>query len=364
MDYDIRKFQSKVEQASMLSGAGTELVTVWIPPGANLDSTRSRLQGERSEAGNIKSKRTRERVRGALERALNILHKYEEVPENGLVVCSGYVPNTDEYVTFTFDDLPEPIRDSKYECGDEFVVDELLKMAFGGSEWWGLVTVTRDSAALGRYANDSFEHVDVIDAFDSHVQGKFKAGGQSAQRLARRREKQQENHYKKVVDIARNNFDPDDDDFMGMAVGGPNVTVSDFIEWLPQRLEEEIVTIETVDHAGSRESLLTLAEAAEPAFEEVERQHERNLVEDFKRGLSGEQPVVYGPEQIDTAIDYGAVDTLLISADLGTEYIDDQTERVRNQGGDVVIISTMHEQGDQLLSVFGGEAAFLRFDIE
>lgn len=360
MDEARRQFQERIEQAASCDGAGTELVTVWVPPSKNLQTIQSRLQGEASEAENIKSKQTRERVQGALEKVTNALHKYRETPENGLVVCGGYVDG--EYVLFEFNDLPEAIQDSKYTCSDSFELDGLWEMAFGGSEWWGLITVTRDSASVGRYANGEFEYVDVIDTFESQVMGKTKAGGQSAQRFARVREKQREEHYKKVVSLATNNFDPNDSDFQGIAIGGPNVTITNFIDWLPQRLQDEIVTIETVDHAGSRESLTKLAQLAESSFDEQEKQRERELVEEFKKRLRDDGAVAYGPSEIETAIEYGAVETLLLSADLSASYIREKTKEVEQQGGDTVIISTAHEQGQQL-EQFGEEAALLRFKI-
>jgi len=363
MDYDKRKFQSRVEEVEMLSGKGTELVTVWVPPGKNLDTVRSRIHQENAETENIQSKRTREHVNGALRRVQNVLHKYDEVPENGLVVCAGYVEYTDDYTTYVFDDLPEPIRDSKYECSDEFAVSGLVEMAFGGSEWWGLIAVTRDTASLGRYTTSKHNYVDVIDSFDSHVQGKSNAGGFSQKRFERVRKEQRDNHYKKVIEMAKANFDPDASDFKGLAVGGPNVTVGEFVDMLPQRLSDTIVTVETIDHAGSQESLSALAQKAESAFSEQEKQLERELMGRFKNRLRDDERVAYGHEEIETAIEYGAVDTLLVSADFSTSFIDSITERVKEKGGSVEIISTMHEEGQQLDYAFGGLAALLRFDI-
>lgn len=360
MDTQTRNFQERVEQAAACKGDGTELVTVWIPAGKNLQSVKSRLQGEAAEAQNIKSKQTREHVLGALQQVINVLHKYDTTPENGIVVCGGYVNG--EYVTFVFDDLPDAIRESKYECSDEFVLDGLWEMAFGGSEWWGLLVVTRDSASIGRYSNTEFEYVDVIDCFESQVMGKSKAGGQSAKRFERLRQEQAENHYKKAARIATENFDPTDEDFQGIALAGPNVSITDFLNWLPSRLQDEVVTRETIDHAGNREALVALAEAAESAFNEQEKQRERELVERFKSRLRDDNAVAYGKDEVSTALEYGAVDTLLLSADLAAGYINERSEAVRNQGGEVTLISTVHEQGQQL-EQFGGEAALLRFDI-
>lgn len=362
MDAEKRQFQERVENAAQCRGDGTELVTVWIPPDKNIHSVKSQLQSEAAEAENIKSKQTRERVQGALERVSNILHKYDETPSNGIVVCGGYVRTAGEYVTFTFDDLPSPIRDSKYQCSDEFALDGLLEMAFGGAEWWGLLVVTRDSASIGRYSNTEFDYVDVIDTFESQVMGKSKAGGQSQKRMERIRQEQAENHYKKVARIAKESFDPDDEHFQGIAVAGPNVTIADFLNWLPSRLEDAIVTTETIDHAGDREALVRLAAAAESAFDEQEKQRERELVERFKRSLRDDSGATYGADEIDTALEYGAVDKLLISADLSAEYIRERSAEVRDQGGSVVVISGVHEQGQQLQQ-FGGEAALLRFEI-
>ena len=361
MNYSKREFQSKVEDARSCTGEGTELVTVWIPPGKNIDSVRSMLRGEAAGAENIKSKRTRNRVTSALEKVLNLLHKREKVPKNGLVLCAGYIESVEEYVTFEFDDLPEPIRDSKYECSDEFVVKKLVEMAFGGSKWWGLATVTRDSASIGRYSNTETDYVDVISTFESQVMGKSQAGGQSQARFARVREKQREDHYKKVTNIIKDNFTGEN--FQGLALGGPNVTISDFKDFLPTSLKEDIVTVERVDHAGSKDALVTLAQKAENAFSEEERTRERALVEGFKKRLRDGSEAAYGIDEVETALEYGAVDNLLISADFATHFIEEWAEKVERQGGDVTVVSTKHEEGHQLDTVFGGIAALLRFDI-
>jgi len=191
--------------------------------------------------------------------------------------------------------------------------------------------------------------------------GKSQAGGQSQARFARVREKQREDHYKKAASIIKDNFCGKN--FQGLALGGPNVTVSDFKDFLPTGLRGDIVTVERVDHAGSRDALVTLAQKAEDAFSEEGRTRERGLVEEFKERLRDDSEVAYGDDEVETALEYGAVDTLLISADLATHFIEEWTEKVERQGGEVTVVSTKHEEGHQLDTVFGGVAALLRFDI-
>jgi len=81
---------------------------------------------------------------------------------------------------------------------------------------------------------------------------------------------------------------------------------------------------------------------------------QRLLTEIKKQGL-----VVYKDDQVKKSIEYGALDTLLVSDTMVRDFesILDEAEKISAK---IVIISTEHEAGEQLLSL-GGIAGFLRF---
>jgi protein pelota len=80
--------------------------------------------------------------------------------------------------------------------------------------------------------------------------------------------------------------------------------------------------------------------------------------------------VAYGDEHIKKAIQYGAVETLLI---LDRELrmrdkekrkkLDKMLQQAENTGGKVIVLSDQHESGKELAS-FGGKVALLRFPLQ
>ncbi|MEM0445116.1 MAG: peptide chain release factor 1, partial [Nitrososphaerota archaeon] len=110
------------------SGRGTELVTLYIPPGKRIDEVIGYLRQELATASNIKSKGTRKAVMDAIESAIQRLKLFKDSGPNGLIVFSGAIPQNGEgtekievYHLFP----PEPINFFLYRCDSKFYVDPL-----------------------------------------------------------------------------------------------------------------------------------------------------------------------------------------------------------------------------------------------
>ena len=73
MSYKILKIISKAEK---VKGRGTELITVYIPAGAQVQPEIAKLQKEYTESGNIQSKQTRTSVQDGLTMIINKLKEY------------------------------------------------------------------------------------------------------------------------------------------------------------------------------------------------------------------------------------------------------------------------------------------------
>ena len=95
---------------------------------------------------------------------------------------------------------------------------------------------------------------------------------------------------------------------------------------------------------------------------------EIGLLEEAWQRISNRGAVAYGRAEVAKAVQEGAVDTLLIVADLlrdtttscdGTAW-DDVVALVEQFSGTVVQCSTDHDDGEQLLG-FGGVVALLRY---
>jgi len=91
---------------------------------------------------------------------------------------------------------------------------------------------------------------------------------------------------------------------------------------------------------------------------------ETSLLEDLLREISTDGRAAYGIAEIRAAIDYGAVETLMVLDELArTSRLDAMMRKVTDSRGRVVIFSSEFEPGKRL-EALGGVAALLRFKIQ
>jgi len=86
---------------------------------------------------------------------------------------------------------------------------------------------------------------------------------------------------------------------------------------------------------------------------------ETRIVEDFLGELAKDGLVSYGKDEIEKAVNLGAVEKLLVSEKIIRKN-EKLMEKAEKNGAEIVVISEVHESG-QKLSRLGGLAAFLRF---
>jgi len=90
---------------------------------------------------------------------------------------------------------------------------------------------------------------------------------------------------------------------------------------------------------------------------------EAKLIEDLFREIATDGKAAYGQKEVQTAVNYGAVEHLLVLDELARRgRMDDIMREVTNARGKVVIFSSEFEPGERLHSL-GGVAALLRFKI-
>jgi len=85
------RFQRMLEMLEKKEGRGTELISVYVPPGKRISEAMGDLRSEWGTAGNIKSKTTRKNVQDALTKVMERLKLFKEVPETGLVIFAGTI---------------------------------------------------------------------------------------------------------------------------------------------------------------------------------------------------------------------------------------------------------------------------------
>ena len=350
----------RIRDVSNATADANDLLTLSVPADGSVGDALERVEEAHADAEYIHADETSRARREVLERARHLLHGYDATPENGLALYVGEVD--DEVVEYVFDDLPAPVDEWTFDWSNSFDAGP-VEATTGSQRVYGLLVVERGGAALGRLDG---ERVEPIETMDSDVMGKTKAGGQSADRFERDRERQKREFFDEVADEAERAF-LGDDPVDGLLLGGTAVTVDEFREgeFLDHRLRDLLVGGSFSVEYASEQGLRGLVERAEDAIEDEERRPVREVLDRFFDALDDDEvEVAYGREEVETALEYDAVETLLVSDDLPIEEIRDLEERVDREGGDVVVVPTDLQRGAQFREAFGGVGALLRFAID
>lgn len=339
--------QQALDEIESVSGGGTWHITLLIRPDSNINDMRNRIKQEVSEAQNIKSDDTRERVEQSLNKIDSVLSQYRETPESGLAV---YASPQDVTV---LEDLPEDVPENLYHCGKEFVT-EPLREQFAVSGVYGLIVIERGEASLGVLKNGR-----IVESYnkESGVMGKTQAGGQSQQRFERERERQKHEFFLDIAESAQHMFKGHEVD--GVIVGGTTHTVDQFTEYLWH--DANLIGTYPLEYANV-EALEDLVDRATDQLEEAASADARQYVEEFFEGLrSGDSE--YGADHVQRALKMGAVNTLLLSTELDREEIAEYEEMAQQRGSEVCVFTPSFDKGEQFQQLTDGVGAILRFQV-
>ncbi len=341
----------------------TEFVTVYIPAGYEITKITQHLAEEQGTASNIKSAVTRKNVQGALEKMIQHLRQYARTPSNGLAVFSGNLAAGEGKQDFRVWSVepPVPLNVRIYRCDKNFVTD-ILEDIMVDHNVYGLVVLDRRDATLALLKGKS---IVVLQKTHSEVPGKFKAGGQSAQRFARLREGAYKEHFKKIAEYMKDQFLPLGNNLKGIIVGGPGTTVNDFLnkEYITGDLERKIIGTKDLSYTEEF-GLQELVDKSEDLLAEEEIAREKKAVQEFFNEFrENPQKVTYGETQTLKALEMNAVSVLLLSESMSEDRIFELEEKAQKGGAVVKIISTETREGTQLKEL-GGIAAILRYEIE
>ncbi len=350
-----------LEELEKFKGRHTELITVYISAGYEVVSVQKQLEAEKSTAKNIKSTSTRKNVVDALDKIVRYLKDFKKNPENGLAVFCGNISKVEGQ-----DDLqlwgvepPLPLKSRLYRCDKDFVLEPLREL-LEVSEIFALLVMDRKEAAIGMLEG---KRIEILQKMTSGVPSKVRAGGQSSQRFHRITEGLTKEFYKRIADEMKNIF-YENKKLKGILIGGPIPTKDEFVdgEYLPTLLQNKIIG--KIDIGGSDESgLKELVEKSRDILANQEIVYEKKLMERFFETL-GAKPdfVVYKEEAVKKALEYGAVDTLLLSKDYDKESIKKLKQIAVESGTKIEIISTETEEGKQFFQL-SGIGALLRYKL-
>jgi len=413
-DLKIYKTKRLLDNLKSKKGFHTELISLYIPHDRKISDVTNHLKNEISESQNIKSKLTRKNVLDSINSLLGQLKNIREVPENGLVMFSGAIPQSNtpgtERNEMYIVEPPDRIITFRYHCASEFLLWPLEDM-LTTKEAYGLMVIGRKESAVGYIKGNKIE---IIREFTSGIHGKHRAGGQSQKRYERLIEEGEKLFYRRISDTVNELFLPMED-LRGIFIGGPGQSKEKFVndESLDYRLREKILDVVDLGYGGT-EGIRALIEKVKDKIEDVKYIREKQIMQRFMKEVSIDSGLAsYGLDDIQRALNYGAVDTLILSEKLNLykvklecsncgytesrivkEYdlakfkgkiqdescpkcrsntfnvveelsiIEELGEIAESTGTEIDILSTETEEGEMLFSTFGGIAAILRYKID
>jgi len=368
------------------------------------------LRQESGTASNIKSRATRHNVQDAIEKVMQRLKLFREVPPTGLAIFCGaipYGPPGSEKMEIYALVPPEPISVYFYRCDSRFHLEPLLDM-IREKGTYGLMVIDGSGAT---YATLKGKMLAISKSITSGISSKHRAGGQSARRFERLREAEVNEYYKRAGGYANKIF-LNIPDLKGIILGGPGPTKHDFLagDHLQYTLKDKLLSV--VDTAYTEEQgAKEVVRKAPEILKGVRYVEERDSVQSFLKELGGDTgKVTYGIEEVKKHLEAGLVKIVLISEGLDLvevssiclncnhseksnvkqadllkfeteltgkpcpkcnssslqlaekkDLIDFFTELAERANTNAEMISVSHEEGEMLLKSFGGIAAILRY---
>jgi peptide chain release factor subunit 1 len=404
------RLKRNLERLAAREGRGTELVSLYVPPGRQVSEVVSMLNNEYGTASNIKSNTTRKNVQDAITRVTQRMKMFKKVPENGLVLFCGAIPQNgpgSEKIELYIISPPEPIQIYLYRCDARFHTEHLAEF-LKEKETFGIIVLDASNAT---FATVRGKRLEIIKQITSGIAGKFRAGGQSARRFDRQREAKLQEYFTRIGEYANEIFLPIEN-LKSILLGGPGPTKEDFEKgnYLQYTLKEKLVaTIDTsyTDEQGVSEVVV----GAQDILRRIRYVEEKKIMQKFLREIGQDTGLAaYGQEEVRKYLNNGVVETLLLSEDLESvrvtvscgscgnvtehtmkqheiaefeqktngsacpkcsvptlaveetkELIDELAETAELAGTEVEVLSAETEEGQMLKKSFGGVAAILRY---
>ncbi|HLD41469.1 MAG TPA: peptide chain release factor aRF-1 [archaeon] len=307
-----KKLKALLTELANIRGRHTELVTVYVPAGFNLNKVSDQIRTEISTAENIKSKTTKNNVTDALDKVLSHLKNYRETPKNGLAIFCGNISKYEGAADIELWAIepPEPITVRLYRCDQVFILEPLQDL-FREKEVYGFILVDRGEADIGLLKGKKIEPLKHL---ESIVPGKTSKGGWSQARYARVREGLLNDFLKEVGELANSKF-KDLKDLKGIIIGGPGPTKNEFAEgdFLLYNLKNKVLGIVDLSYTGEM-GLREAVERSQDILKEASVSEEKKLLDKFFEELSKVSGLaIYGLKETVQALENGNVDLLLLT---------------------------------------------------
>jgi peptide chain release factor subunit 1 len=404
------RLKRNLERLAAREGRGTELVSLYVPPGRQVSEVVAMLNNEYGTASNIKSNTTRKNVQDAITKVTQRMKMFKTVPENGLVLFCGAIPQNgpgSEKIELYIISPPEPIQIYLYRCDARFHTEHLEEF-LKEKETYGIIVLDSSQAT---FATVRGKYLEIVKQITSGIPGKFRAGGQSAKRFVRQRQEKVKEFFNRVGEHADEIFLPIEN-LKSLLLGGPGPMKEDFEKGnhLHYTLKEKIVANLDVSYANEQ-GVEEVVERSQDILRRIRYVEEKKIMQKFLREIGQETGLAtYGEDEVRKYLNNGIVATLLLSealdkarvsvkcgncdyvneetmnmhevaefeqktngsscpkcsvptlaVDETKELIDELAEMAELAGTDVEILSGETEEGQMLKKSFGGVAAILRY---
>jgi peptide chain release factor subunit 1 len=333
-----------LNRLSNISGHGTELVTVYVPPKRPLFDVIAQLRNEAGTASNIKSDLTRTHVQDALSRTIEYLKLLKETPENGLVVFCGAIPSSKGFGTEKIEIYPvlppKPVQINLYRCDDHFWTDHLRDM-MKDDRVVGILSIDTQEAGLGILTGDRWE---VVDSLTSGVAGKHRQGGQSARRFERLRDNELNEYYRRIAGRAHTIF-IDQYNVKGLIMGGPGPTKENFLreEYLDYRLQKNVIITMDTSYSGSegvREIIDKVIDQG--VMTEYRLMEEKKIVKKFMGEIFSNKGLgIYGVGDVVKAVEAGFADMVIVTDNISYVRLESKCKKCGNKEQKVIERSSL-----------------------
>lgn len=316
-----KQLKALIRELGSYRGRHTELVSISVPSGYNINEITNLVRQEAGTCANIKSKATRKNVMSALGRIEQALRDYKVTPPNGLCIYSGNISEKEGVadIGLWMFEPPEPINLRTYRCEQTFLIDHLKELV-EEKEVYGLITIDKSEASIAFLTGKSIK---LLNHFNSMVPGKTGKGGQSAQRFERVRAGLLLNFMKMIGESATKSFETNKH-LKGILLGGPGPVKETFAvgDFLSEALKKKIMGIKDISYSGEP-GLKELLERSEDVLKDASSTVERNIILDFFEHLKKEDGLAtYGYHAVMNALKIGAVKRLVVSEDLPLRYFE------------------------------------------
>ncbi len=395
-EYSIKK---ELKRLGSIRGSGTELISFYVPPDAQISDMIGTLRDEHGQSSNIKSKTTRLNVQTAIEKIMQYLKLYRNPPKNGVAVFCGNISNVQAKPNIELFSIepPQPLRSKIYRCDSQFLLEPLLEQMEATDLYVLLVMDGRDATlALLKGTN-----VTVEKKIRSFAHAKVRKGGQSAARYERAISESISDYYKSVGDSVNSVFEKYGfKNLVGLVVGGPGPTKDNFVKAKVLNYQIKVLGVFDTGYTDETMGVSELLERSKELLKEQAAVQERRVMERFLTEVSRNGLAVSKYDNVKAALLNNNVSRLIVSEDAelvevtyrcttcgvsftavevgnsrqtrhtegGTlevtkvaDAIEGLVETADNLGVEIVFVSSNSQYGKELLLGFGGVAAMLKY---